>query len=92
MVLSFQEGTSIKKTKKLEDFLDRWSSQLLRAKGYVSVNGEGSCLLQYALKRAVWQKSNYKGPSYLVLIGLNLDWDKLFAEWESLFGHPAALI
>ena len=53
--------------------------QLLRAKGFI--NGS---ILHYAGKHMVWQPSDYSGESYLVLIGLELDVDRLMQEWASL--------
>lgn len=70
---------------RIERFLKKWQTRLYRAKGYLSISGKKEIqLMQLAGKRIRWQSSNYSGPSYLVLIGIDLDTEQMTAEWEQL--------
>ncbi|WP_134698811.1 GTP-binding protein [Ammoniphilus sp. YIM 78166] len=68
----------------VEKFLKRWSSELLRAKGYLSIDGKGHQLMQFSGKRTNWQLNKEVQEVYIVLIGMNLDVEKLKEDWESL--------
>jgi G3E family GTPase len=65
----------------IETFLKRWKSNLLRAKGYLSL-GDGTYLMQHVMKRVNWERSTYSGDPYLVLIGIELDEEEIKKEWE----------
>ncbi|MNI16875.1 putative metal chaperone YciC [compost metagenome] len=68
--------------RKIEKFLKSWGNQILRAKGYVSVNSSSDILLiQFAGKQIQWEPSSYKGPQYIVIIGFNLDSVTLMEAW-----------
>lgn len=70
---------------RLEEFLQRWGGQIVRAKGYVRLEGHASVqFLQYAGKRIAWEPASYPGTPYLVLIGIDLNERRLAAEWAEL--------
>lgn len=69
----------------VEQFLLGVSGELLRSKGYLNIDGEGTFLLQYSGGRFVWQRSAYPGAGYLVLIGMEMDRQHAVRHWESLF-------
>lgn len=70
---------------RIEKCLRANGDKLLRAKGYLRIQGEPSAyLLQYAGGRANWSRSRYEGEAYLVLIGLDLDTEALGQQWEEL--------
>ncbi|MFC0470829.1 CobW family GTP-binding protein [Halalkalibacter kiskunsagensis] len=68
-------------TTEIETFLKKWKSNLLRAKGYLSL-GDGTYLMQHVMKRVNWERSSYIGDSYLVLIGIELNEEEIKKEWE----------
>ncbi|MBO9610908.1 MAG: GTP-binding protein [Paenibacillaceae bacterium] len=73
----------------IERFLKQRPTNLLRAKGYVSLRDQpGVWLVQWAGKRLYWEPSTYDGDTYLVLIGTELDADALRSEWTKLSGRP----
>ncbi|MGG6312319.1 CobW family GTP-binding protein [Paenibacillus macerans] len=70
---------------KLERFIKKWGSGLLRAKGYVRfARPEPAYLVQYAGKRFNWEPTAYSGPYYLVLIGYGLPERAIAEEWALL--------
>lgn len=70
---------------KVERFIKKWGSGLLRAKGYVRFSRpDQTCLVQFAGKRFNWEPISYSGPYYLVLIGYGLDEQAIAEEWSSL--------
>ncbi len=70
-----------------KDSLEQWlrrqatakGEQLLRAKGFMN-----SAVMHYAGHHIVWQPSTYSGEPYLVIIGLDLDAERLTREWLNL--------
>ncbi|MNN26747.1 CobW/HypB/UreG, nucleotide-binding domain [compost metagenome] len=74
--------------RRTEKFLKSWGNQILRAKGYVTLDSfSKTTLIQFAGKHIQWEASNYKGPYYLVIIGFNIDEASLIQKWESQFIH-----
>ncbi|WP_166240877.1 CobW family GTP-binding protein [Paenibacillus turpanensis] len=73
--------------KQVEQFFHRWGDGLLRAKGFVALSDSESnnILFQFAGKRIHWEISDYSGPSYLVLIGIDLNRQQLEQDWNQLF-------
>jgi G3E family GTPase len=70
--------------KQFEAFLHRWKDQLIRAKGYLPFSGQGQTyLMQYAGKRIYWEPAAYSGEFYIVAIGIELDEERMIAEWRS---------
>lgn len=73
--------------RELGKFLKAQGSQVLRAKGYLPVSGSrDATLIQYAGKQLRYESSTYRGPHYLVVIGYELDEQKLLAQWTALKG------
>ncbi|WP_334074385.1 MULTISPECIES: CobW family GTP-binding protein [Paenibacillus] len=69
--------------KKLEKFLKHREGRVLRAKGYLCLNGSPhASLIQFAGKRLQIESSPYRGPHYLVVIGYELDEARLLEEWR----------
>lgn len=86
VTLSYPKGKMLPKTK-VEAFFAEWADGLLRAKGHVPLPGEQPVqLVQYAGSRTTWEDSRYPGSPYLVVIGLDIDRDRLVRHWSSLFG------
>ncbi|CAM4356114.1 GTP-binding protein [Paenibacillus macerans] len=70
--------------KKLEKWLKAKGKHILRAKGYVCLEGSQSAsLIQFAGKRTHHERTEYQGPYYLVIIGYELDEPALLAEWRA---------
>lgn len=69
--------------KEIENFLKKWKSNLLRAKGYVLLS-DGTYLLQHVIKQVNWEPSNYKGDHYIVMIGINLNEEGIKQDWGTL--------
>jgi G3E family GTPase len=67
----------------IERFFQRWKNDLLRAKGYLELNGQ-PYLLQFAGKRVYWETAASTKSFYTVFIGLDLDERRLTSEWEAL--------
>jgi len=67
----------------IERFFHRWKNELLRAKGYMELNGQ-SHLLQFAGKRVYWEPADNAQTLYTVFIGIDLDELRLTAEWQAL--------
>lgn len=67
----------------IERFFQRWKNDLLRAKGYLELNGQ-PYLLQFAGKRVYWETAASAKSLYTVFIGLDLDERRLTSEWEAL--------
>ncbi|ERN53897.1 GTP-binding protein [Alkalihalophilus marmarensis] len=74
---------------RVEKFLKKWKTDLLRAKGYVELE-DGTYLMQHVMKRVSWTKSTYHGDHYLVLIGLSLDESKIKEDWNAFFSEIRA--
>ncbi|GGA45476.1 CobW family GTP-binding protein [Paenibacillus physcomitrellae] len=68
----------------LEHFLAGLSGQIVRAKGYVKLEGEGTTLIQYAGGRFSYEASRYPGSGYIVIIGLHVHPDESAEQWERL--------
>lgn len=79
-------GTASTVTKRsFEAFFAGRGNGCLRAKGFMPLGPGGSMLLfQLAGKRIEWQKSEYDGEPYFVMIGIDLDHARISAEWEKL--------
>ncbi|MDF2652568.1 MAG: hypothetical protein K0Q73_8373 [Paenibacillus sp.] len=73
-------------TKLVEGFIKSNSPKLLRAKGYLKLHGNDprAYLVQLAGNRIGWLPTTYTGDNYLVLIGLELDSERIRADWERL--------
>lgn len=74
-------------SKQVEQFLRLWGDHLLRAKGYLTISDKKNSnrLVQLAGKRINWTLTDYRGPSYLVLIGIELNKVQLERDWAKLF-------
>lgn len=73
--------------KKLEKLLKKQGSHVLRAKGYVSLSGASNAdasLIQFSGKQLRHERTTYKGPYYLVVIGYDLDEHELLEAWRSI--------
>ncbi|GIO40838.1 CobW family GTP-binding protein [Paenibacillus apis] len=73
--------------KKLEKLLKNQGSHVLRAKGYVSLSGASNAdasLIQFSGKQLRHERTTYKGPHYLVVIGYDLDEHELLDAWRSI--------
>jgi G3E family GTPase len=67
----------------VDQYLAKWGSTLLRAKGYLIIGVKReSFLMQFAGKRTNWQSAAFQGTPYLVLIGLDLDAKALEEDWK----------
>lgn len=80
------QTTSLKITqsmnpKKVEKFLNKWQPRLLRAKGYLPLEGKGTYLMQHAAKRTSWQLTEDAKEHYIVLIGIGIDIEQMKKEW-----------
>ncbi|UJF35828.1 CobW family GTP-binding protein [Paenibacillus hexagrammi] len=85
VTLPFPSSKRLSKAQ-LERFMSEWSKHLLRAKGYVSlVDQPFAMLMQFAGKRTYWEPSEFQGAPYVVCIGIDLDQQRLEAEWKHLF-------
>jgi G3E family GTPase len=81
--IPIREGTLIP-LKSLEKWLKAKGQLVLRAKGYVSLEGSTSTsLIQFAGKRIDHERSEYQGPYYMVIIGYELSEKKLLEEWQA---------
>ncbi|WP_036720687.1 CobW family GTP-binding protein [Paenibacillus harenae] len=87
ITLPVAEHTTIT-VKQIEQFLQQWGEQLLRAKGYVTVYDKKNKnqLVQFAGRRINWEITDYQGPSYLVLIGIDLNRERIEEDWIHLLG------
>jgi G3E family GTPase len=81
--ISFSAPTPMRE-RDVEKFLKRWSPELLRAKGYLPIEGKGHQLMQFSGKRTSWQLNRDIHEAYIVLIGMNLDREKMKKDWNSL--------
>lgn len=73
--------------KKLEKLLKNQGSRILRAKGYVSLSAASdtdASLIQFSGKQLRHERTTYKGPHYLVVIGYDLDEHELLEAWQSI--------
>lgn len=73
--------------KKLEKLLKNQGSRILRAKGYVSLSAASNTdasLIQFSGKQLRHERTTYKGPYYLVVIGYDLDEHELLEAWQSI--------
>lgn len=73
--------------RKLEKLLKNQGSHVLRAKGYVSLSGASNAeasLIQFSGKQLRHERTTYKGPHYLVVIGYDLDEHELLDAWRSI--------
>ncbi|AOZ94397.1 CobW family GTP-binding protein [Paenibacillus crassostreae] len=69
----------------IERFLQRWKDKLLRAKGYMYLSNQNKTLLmQHAGKRTYWEETSYLGDAYIVIIGIELDIDRILSDWKSI--------
>lgn len=71
--------------KKMEKLLENQGNHVLRAKGYVSLSGSSdAALIQFSGKQLRHERTTYKGPYYLVVIGYDLDEQTLLEQWTSI--------
>ncbi|WP_100404360.1 CobW family GTP-binding protein [Bacillus solitudinis] len=75
---------------KIETFLKKWNTNLLRAKGYLYLE-EGTYLMQYVMNRVSWERTTYNGDHYLVLIGMDLNEDEIRKGWERIVQKTSLL-
>jgi G3E family GTPase len=69
--------------KKVERLLKTYHPLLLRAKGYMPVEGKsGVYLMQYAAKRTEWEPVEDIAEFYLVLIGIDLPETEIRQKWN----------
>ncbi|MFC4100857.1 CobW family GTP-binding protein [Paenibacillus xanthanilyticus] len=87
--ITLYPGTASAVTKRsFEAFFAGRGNGCLRAKGFMPLGPGGSMLLfQLAGKRVEWQKADYAGEPYFVIIGIDLDHARISAEWEKLTKH-----
>ncbi|WP_020614834.1 CobW family GTP-binding protein [Paenibacillus daejeonensis] len=87
ITLSLPEQLLVTK-KQIEQFLNHWKKQLLRAKGYVAVDDRSypNQVVQYAGKRMYWEAAEEPSPAYLVLIGIDLNQEEIEQDWAQLMG------
>ena len=79
------ESRSFVTQEDIERFLQRFRNQLLRAKGYICFTNQSKAwLLQHAGKRTYWEPTSYSGESYIVIIGIQLDSDRIMMEWNAI--------
>lgn len=85
ITLSVPEHTPIT-VKQIEQFILQWGESLLRAKGYVTVSDKKlkNYLVQFAGQRIYWDITDFQGPSYLVLIGIDLNRQRIEQDWIRL--------
>ncbi|QYR19583.1 GTP-binding protein [Paenibacillus sp. sptzw28] len=84
LALPWSETTAVSQ-ERVERFLHQWKDRLLRAKGYMFFPDKGrTYLMQHAGKRTYWDTVSYSGPSYIVMIGIELDEERLLSEWNRL--------
>lgn len=83
IMLSIPSGSALSQ-KQVEQFIKKQPG-LLRAKGYISeVKTNKAFLMQTAGGRTYWQPAIQDSEPYLVLIGIDLDEDKISKHWEEL--------
>ena len=71
--------------RQFEAFVGGRGNGCLRAKGYMPYGKDGALMLfQLAGKRLEWSPSAYGGAPYFVMIGIDLDEEKIKQEWERL--------
>lgn len=70
----------------VKNFLDKWQAKLLRAKGYIPLEGKGTYLMQRAGKRTSWQPTKDVQEHYIVLIGMDIDSERIRTEWKKEVG------
>ncbi|MBU8905342.1 CobW family GTP-binding protein [Desertibacillus haloalkaliphilus] len=73
----------------IETFLKKWKSNLLRAKGYVLLD-DGTYLIQQVMKRLSWERTDYTGEHYLVLIGIDLQKEEILKDWQRVIQKTKA--
>lgn len=79
--LPFPPNASVSR-KGLEQFLSRLPGRLIRAKGYIPLQGQSlPHLMQYAGKHTEWKPSQHT-YTYLVLIGMDMDPASVDASWR----------
>ncbi|WP_248925882.1 CobW family GTP-binding protein [Paenibacillus hamazuiensis] len=72
--------------KRIDLFLKKSEDRILRAKGYFHLQpNTDTHLMQYAGKKANWQPAAYFGQPYLVVIGIDMDTEKLKDNWLRLW-------
>lgn len=82
------EKNTVLSLRKTEKFLKSWGNQIVRAKGYVTLNSSSdSSLIQYAGKQLRCEPSGYSGPHYIVIIGFEINEAALIEGWESQFTY-----
>lgn len=70
--------------RKLEKWLKAKGKHVLRAKGYVLLDGSRSAsLIQFSGKQIQHERTEYPGPYYIVIIGYELDEPALLADWQT---------
>lgn len=90
LTLTIQSSTSVTQVD-IERFLQRWKDTLLRAKGYLYfTNPNKAFLMQHAGKRTYWEPSSYSGDAYIVMIGIELDTQRVLTEWSAIHKEKEA--
>lgn len=71
--------------RQFEAFIGGRGNNCLRAKGYMPFDRNGKLMMfQLAGKRLEWSAANYEGEPYFVMIGIDLDEEKIRREWSRL--------
>jgi G3E family GTPase len=71
--------------KEVERLLKAYHPYLLRAKGYMPVEGKnGVYLMQYAAKRTEWELVENRAECYVVFIGIDLPFREIEQKWHEL--------
>jgi G3E family GTPase len=84
LALPWSASTAVSR-ERVDRFLHQWKDRLLRAKGYIFFPDQGrTYLMQHAGKRTYWEPVDYSGPSYIVVIGIELNEERLVAEWNRI--------
>ncbi len=82
--ISINKNVQIKKSR-IEKLLKKWNSDLLRVKGYMTVDSSNQMyLLQFSGKRTIWEKSNYSSQPYFVIIGIELNIKQFDQDWKDI--------
>lgn len=90
LTLTIQSPTSVTQID-VERFLQRWKDKLIRAKGYLYFSSpKKAFLMQHAGKRTYWEPSSYSGDAYIVIIGIELDMQRILTEWSTIHQEKKA--
>ncbi|WP_158211619.1 CobW family GTP-binding protein [Alkalihalobacterium alkalinitrilicum] len=79
--------------KDVEKFFKKCKANILRAKGYLAVDGKKETyLMQHVVKRTNWEPTNDAEQHYLVIIGIDIDKEDLTKQWNKITKCQATLV